>query len=31
MVYDITGPRDAQFVQYRNNRNFEVPAYIVDE
>jgi hypothetical protein len=30
MVYDITGPRDAQFVQYRNNRNFEVPACIVD-
>lgn len=30
MVYDITDPSDAQFVQYVNNRDFTVPACLDD-
>ncbi len=30
MVYDITDPRDVEFVEYVSNRNFDVPVCIAD-
>jgi hypothetical protein len=30
MVYDITNPREVEFVEYVNNRNFDVPVCLTD-